>query len=135
MKDSSCTVQLSNSDTLECDNGYWEDNGTLETLDNSTCTLQVGANSDGTATIAASGWVIINAPNNGFGTLNVNAATLDFNGRLVVSIWEGASTTSDLLNVSGTTNLQAVSTLTVYDRGGPGGEAGRGLSSKMRAAT
>jgi len=121
---SQSSVQLSNYDTLECDNGYRQDSGTLETMDSTSCSLQAGAGAVGAGTVTiAGGAVIINQPNTGgYGTLNVSAATLNSNGQLVVAMDASKPNQQgncDLLNVSGTTNLGAASTLIVYVNNGP----------------
>lgn len=113
------TVQLSQGTILECDNDYYQDGGTLETMDTSKCTLWDGANGLGTATIVG-GSVKINQPNTGgYGELDVQAQTLNFGAQLVVAIngTKGGPGQSDLLSVvGGTINLNAGngSTLTVY---------------------
>ena len=80
MRGSASSVQLAYASTLECDNDYYQASGTLNTTDASPCTLQAGATSAGTATIA-SGLMIINVPNVGYGELDVNAANLNFSGQ------------------------------------------------------
>jgi hypothetical protein len=114
------TVQLSQSATLQCDNDYYQSLGTLETMDGTTCTLVDGANSNGTATIAG-GYLKIDQPNiNQYATLNVNCDTLKFAGTYYVAInaqAQGAGS-CDLLNVTGTTNLQGAS-LYVYVNNAP----------------
>lgn len=120
------TVQLSKGaalrsaagETLECDDGYYQDSGTLETTDATTCTLKVGATGTGTATIAG-GSVKINQPNVGYGQLDVAASTLNFNGQLVVAMAANIPGTNDLLNVQGVTNLQKNATLEVFVNNGP----------------
>lgn len=107
------SVQLAYWDTLECDNDYYQANGTLETTDATTCTLQDGSQSKGTATIAG-GVVWIDTLQNSYGELDVNAATLNFGGNLTVSINGTTSDDNDWLSVSGTINLQASSTLYVF---------------------
>jgi hypothetical protein len=103
---------------LECDNDYYQANGYLVTLDNTTCTLQDGPNDNlGTATIAG-GTVVINQPGGGvYGQLTVNAKTLQFGGTLAVSIagqFAGQNPgPSDKLNVTGTTVLGGTASLTV----------------------
>jgi hypothetical protein len=117
LTDASSSVQLSNQDTLECDSGYYQDSGTLETTDGPLpCTLQVGAGGAGTATIDG-GSVVINEAS-GYGQLNVTASTLNFNGALEVAIDATNQANKGLLNVTGTTNLKANSTLTVYVENG-----------------
>lgn len=116
------SVQLSNYDTLECDSGYYQGSGTLETTDATSCTLMAGSGAIQKATIAG-GAVIINQPNVGYGTLNVTAAALNFNGQLVVAMDASKPNQQgdcDLLNVTScATNLQPASTLMVYVQNGP----------------
>jgi hypothetical protein len=134
--DGTSTVQLSNGSTsrippagttLVCDNGYYQDSGTLETMDATTCQLQASnaALNEGTVTIAGSS-VKIDQPNVGYGQLNILASTLNFGGQLVVAIDasnpDGPNNpggTADVLKVNGATNLQAGSTLTVFVNNGP----------------
>jgi hypothetical protein len=119
------TMQLANGDILECDDGYYQDSGTLETTDATTCTLRVGAGGGGTATVAG-GAVKIDQPDVGYGQLTVAAITLNFNGQLVVAM-DASNPDSvnnpggirDWLNVSGVTKLQNNATLTVFVNNGP----------------
>lgn len=118
---SNSTVQLAQEAVLECDNNYYQDNGTLETTDSTICKLQVGAGSAGTATIAG-GEVWIDTLQNDYGELDVNG-NLNFDaGQLNVSIQGYAPTggpgTSDKLKVTGTLDLNPdTNTLYVYNYG------------------
>ncbi len=110
------SVLLAHADTLECDNGYYQSAGSLETVDGTTCTLQAGKNSDGTVTIAGGALLIDNPTGGGgYGQFNVNCATLNFAGTYYTAIAgnQVGPNTSDLLNVTGTTNLQNGSSLVV----------------------
>jgi hypothetical protein len=115
MQDPSSTVQLSNSEILECDNDYSQKDGTLETTDSSTCTLTDGNTGDGTASIAG-GTLWIDTNQDEFGQLKVNG-NLGFAGQLGVSIQgyapNGNAGKSDLLNVDGTLTLSNLSS-TLY---------------------
>jgi hypothetical protein len=110
MKDINSSVQLSQNATLECDNDYSQADGTLETMDATPCTLQDGQTGAGTVNIAG-GSVTICQPG-GFGVLNVNCNTLNFDGRYNPLI-AGAGGNQDVLNVSGTVNLLAGSNLNI----------------------
>ena len=100
---------------------YFQDNGTLETTDATTCTLKDGSDGTGTAIITG-GTVWIDNPGAGtYGVFNVVAANLEFSGSLNVSVAgnTGSPGTSDLLNVSGTTKLLQGSDLYVNVKGQP----------------
>lgn len=111
--DGTSTVQLFTGMTLECDNDYYQDNGTLETMDSLGGTLQADRPSGGTVTIAG-GTVKLYASGDGaYSYLIVNTDTLDFNGRLIVSIQGDNGRIGDALQVTGTTNLLSESSLYV----------------------
>lgn len=59
-------VTLDSGDTLECDNGYYQVDGTLKTLDNTNCTLELAPVFAGTATVSG-GKVSINTAANSVG--------------------------------------------------------------------
>jgi hypothetical protein len=100
-------VLLSQKSTLECDDGYYQATGILENTDSSNCTLQVGSNSQGAATIAG-GKLEVNYYSGTFPTFNVNAAQLNLSGELDTYIngSTGGSGNCCLLNVTGTTSIQ-----------------------------
>jgi hypothetical protein len=109
MQDASSSVQLSFGYTLECDDDYYQAGGTLVTTDGSTCTLQDGSTGNGTANIVGDGLSIDSTgAGTGYGKLNVNATKLNFSGTLYVAIGttQQGQSVNDLLNVTGTTNLQ-----------------------------
>ena len=110
------SVELSNAATLECDNGYLEDSGTLETTDSTTCTLKIASDGSGTANITG-GQVIVD-DGAGFGTLNISCATLNFAGTLWIGIEGDSFGECDHFNVTGNLNLQNGSTLKVFVDGG-----------------
>jgi hypothetical protein len=96
----------------------------VETNDNTTCTLQDGKDGTGTAAIAG-GALSIDAPTLGvgYGQFNVKCATLNFAGAFYTAIAgnTGSPGTSDLLNVgTGIINLQN-SSLIVNVNGAPVG--------------
>jgi len=98
------SVLLSSAATLECDNDYYQDGdaGTLGTTDLSPCTLQDGANADGTATIAG-GLVSINGGSE-YGELDIKG-NLKMAGVLYVGVLGDRNVNSDL-KVTGTVDLQ-----------------------------
>jgi hypothetical protein len=109
------TVQLSQGFTLVCNNGYYQNGGTLETTDSTQCTLQ------GTATIDAGGNLQVDDVANSYGRLNL-IGNLNLNGKLSVSVEgytpNGSEGPSDLLYVSGTLTLnKTTSTIFVNDYG------------------
>jgi hypothetical protein len=117
----SSSVQLANYDTLVCANDYYQDSGTLETTDETPCTLETDFMAADTVTIAG-GTVWIDNPGAGtYGVLNVNTPNLNFSGNLNVSVAgnTGSPGTSDLLNVDGTTKLLQGSSLFVNVKGQP----------------
>jgi hypothetical protein len=80
--------------------------------DTTECVLQDGANSGGTAVIAGGNVVI--AKGGGYGKLDINAANVNFNGRLSLAInGNAANTGSVLYNRNGTITLQNGSSLVV----------------------
>ena len=115
---SSSSITLDNSSILECDNGYYQDGGTLKTLDATNCLLQAGGGGGDVVTIAG-GAVWINQGSTGYGRLRMFAVTVDFNGQLVVAIDANNQANEDVLTVNGTTNLQANSTLEVFVNNAP----------------
>ncbi len=120
MTGAASSVQLSQKATLEADGDYYQASGTLETMDTSTCTLQDGPKSTGTANIAG-GRLIIVAVGPGYAQLNINCASLNFAGTYYAAIAgnTGSPGTSDKLNLgSGTIDLTG-SSLTVYVNGTP----------------
>ena len=121
MTDASSSVQLARQATLECDSDYNQANGSLETLDTTTCTLQDRTDSSGTATISG-GSLLIAAGAGIYGELDVNCGNLNFAGSYHPAIKgnTGSPGISDLLKVSGNINLQG-SSLAVNVNGQPVG--------------
>ena len=68
---SSSSVTSDNSDTLECDNGYFQADGKLKTLDSTICTLKLGTLVTSTASISG-GSLSVDTNLNTFGTLSVS---------------------------------------------------------------
>ncbi|MHB1422679.1 MAG: hypothetical protein ACYC3I_05680 [Gemmataceae bacterium] len=124
MVDDNSSVQLTFGDTLECDSGYAQQNGTLESMDYSTCTLQSGPNGAlGTVNIAGDSFKIDQPFPTGYQTFNVNCSTLNFAGTYYPAInaqAQGAKS-CDLLNVTGTTNLQGASLSVIVNNAPPNG--------------
>lgn len=103
------SIQLSESATLVCVNDYYQDAGDLETTDITHCVLQDGASGGGTATIAG-GELYVDTQKGTYGELDVNGS-LNFAGTYYASVdgTKGGVGNCDLLNVTGTTNLQGSS--------------------------
>ncbi len=113
--DWSSSVELNDEDTLECDDDYYQDGGTLETMDDTTCTLQDGPQSRGTALIAG-GSLAINPFPGDFGNMVVNGM-LDFAGIYVAQI-NGDGSDCDLLTVDGAMEIeQSAATLQIVVNG------------------
>jgi hypothetical protein len=110
---SASSVQLSGGTTLEADNGYYQDSGILETMDLTTCTLQVGAKSDGTANILG-GDLIPGGLNPGlFGDLVVNCGALNFGGIYMPTIAGETTGLTSTLTVNGTMTIEDTAELFV----------------------
>lgn len=121
MTGTTSSVQLRYSATLECDDDYYQANGNLQTMDGTTCSLVDGASSNGTANITG-GALIIDAPNpQAYATLNVYCSTLNFAGnyRLSINAQAQGAGSCDLINVTGTTNLQGASLYVNVNNGPP----------------
>jgi hypothetical protein len=122
MSESPSSVQLAYGDTLECDNDSYQVDGYLETTDGTTCTLQEGANSGGTAVING-GFLQVNHPAGkglqSSGVLKVKG-NLNFAGQYDVGIQGNQSGQNGLLNVTGNMTLQAGNSLGVTINGALG---------------
>jgi hypothetical protein len=105
MKGPGSEVQLWQQSTLECDIvNYGQTAGTLETMDGTPCTLQVGPGSNGTLQIEG-GTVAIANYSTSFGEFDLNG-NMDFGAAtLYVGILGTTSDKNDKLVVNGNSNL------------------------------
>jgi hypothetical protein len=110
------SVNLSQATTLECDDDYRQDAGTLQTTDSSNCGLQDGPTNALSTAVIQGGALNINGGASS-GILNVYAGNLDFAGTFKVGIQGNQSGQQGQLIVSGNMNLQAGNVLSVSVNG------------------
>jgi hypothetical protein len=116
MTGTSSSVNLSNQTTLECDDDYKQDSGTLQTTDSSKCTLQDGPMGLLSTAVINGGSLVINGGASS-GNFTVTASNLTFAGTFKVGIQGDKSGQQGQLNVSGNMNLQGNNVLTVKING------------------
>jgi hypothetical protein len=118
MTGSFSSVNLSKGSTLECDDDYRQDGGTLQNTDTTECVLQDGNTGNGTAIIAG-GVVRIAVPTTTNVKLDINAKDVQFNGGLIVNVQGNGGKNDQLINKNGSISLGDASVLTVKDNPQP----------------